>query len=64
MISLESSFVLSQVPRETDSMVVTVGDVIVEQGRAWQYDATRNSIVFEAESVPAYGSRIRVTYRI
>ncbi|MFM7202269.1 MAG: hypothetical protein ACKO6N_15920 [Myxococcota bacterium] len=64
MISLESSFKLSQVPRETDSMVVTVGDVIVEQGSAWQFDATRNSIVFEAEAVPAYGSRIRVTYRI
>lgn len=61
MISLESSFKLSQVPRETDSMVVTVGDVIVEQGSAWQFDATRNSIVFEAEAVPAYGSRIRVT---
>lgn len=64
IVSLESRFRLSQVPRETESMVVTVGDVVALAGTSWHYDPEENSVVFEVGALPPYGSRIRVTYRI
>lgn len=63
-VILESSFQLSQIPVETDSMVVTIDGNTVESGVAWEYNPSNQLITFLAEHLPPVGAEIRVTYQV
>jgi hypothetical protein len=64
--ALRTKFYLTQRPR-TGSVQVTVDGVRVPSGGedggapAWRYDATTNSVNFEAPFVPQRGSSITIT---
>ncbi len=58
--SNQDRFPLSEAP-DASSLTVRVGGSVVTGG--WSYDAATNSVVFEADHVPAAGARVELYYR-
>jgi hypothetical protein len=58
----QADFPLTATPAGTAEMSVQVQGRTVAQG-SWQYDATRNTVVFGPAAIPQTGERIQVRYR-
>jgi hypothetical protein len=58
----QADFPLTATPSGTAEMTVQVQGRTVAQG-SWQYDATRNTVVFGPAAIPQTGERIQVRYR-
>jgi hypothetical protein len=58
----QADFPLTATPTGTAEMSVQVEGQTVDPG-LWQYDAARNSLIFEPAAVPTTGENIQIRYR-